>query len=326
MASGGAAPDMAGYGSVGGLPPAYAAYLHGPGFIASGSKTPVRRRWNYQGLCVSVFLPWSIFAAVYAVMSFPIRYESAAVGQGQICWLVCVLTLGVVLVYGFFAFVAWKKKVQYGPQEPSWYSFLFLASLLAWLVGMGMGQVNFKTNLAPYYGLSNLNFYTNVDPAAVRGGQVLDAGRMTFVPSARLDRARSLGFRHGDIYCVAPITSGDLKLANYDFWAVGLNCCTDHTADFHCLDYANNAARSGVRFMRGDQLPFFQLALEQAEAVYNIRAEHPIFLTWVKDPGQGIEGSQADSVLYYLVGLAVYLGFQSTLVGANVAALWYLGW
>lgn len=60
---------------------------------------------------------------------------------------------------------------------------------------------------------------------------------------------------------MAPIVNGNAALATYDFWAVGLNCCSGVSSDFRCGEFNNQHARSGLRLMRDDQRPFYRQAL-----------------------------------------------------------------
>jgi hypothetical protein len=62
--------------------------------------------------------------------------------------------------------------------------------------------------------------------------------------------------------------------------------------------------------MRDDQRAFYQLAVQQAESKYNIRANHPLFFHWTQDPDQDTENFKEDGLKYYLVGICGHFALQ----------------
>eukprot|EP00419_Tripos_fusus_P014806 CAMPEP_0172741898 /NCGR_PEP_ID=MMETSP1074-20121228/128252_1 /TAXON_ID=2916 /ORGANISM="Ceratium fusus, Strain PA161109" /LENGTH=247 /DNA_ID=CAMNT_0013572315 /DNA_START=243 /DNA_END=986 /DNA_ORIENTATION=- len=230
----------------------------------------------------------------------------------------------VVVGTGIAAFQAKRRKLAKDlGHEPSWLMFMFLATLLAWSAAFVAGDVNFYQNMQPYFDLKNLNVYPDVDPAVMRGQMIMDAGRIDFTKNARLDLKRSIGFKNVDVYCVAPVskaknaTSKDLEtLPNYDFWAVGVNCCSGNAPDFHCGEFNSATAHGGLRLTRDDQRPFFRLAVQQAEAAYNIKAVHPLFFIWMKDPHAATESMWVEGVKEYMIGLFTHFSVQMFLVAS----------
>mmetsp|Transcript_72956 Transcript_72956/g.144573 ORF Transcript_72956/g.144573 Transcript_72956/m.144573 type:complete len:144 (-) Transcript_72956:49-480(-) len=130
-------------------------------------------------------------------------------------------------------------------------------------------------------------------------------------------------FRDIDLHCVAPVgiqngTDGKMPvLGNYDFWAVGLNCCPGESPDFHCGEFSNPRAHSGLRLMRDELRPFFRLAVQQAAATFNIQAKHPIFLYWLQDPTKEMNAYQEEGFKYFTLGIFSYFSIQFFLVVAG---------
>ena len=163
--------------------------------------------------------------------------------------------------------------------QSTWFFFLLLSCSINLALAIILGNMNFRpaqkkmlwhilarvlvrANMVPFMDVNNMNEYDMVSPdskgARLKGecsvqsvcsvgNQLMDAGRVHFIPESKLDIGHSMGFRNMDTYCVAPITIGEQE--NYDFWAVGLgpgslsmlgvpfqglNCCSGHVADFHC--------------------------------------------------------------------------------------------
>jgi hypothetical protein len=246
-----------------------------------------------------------------------------------LCYVVVLAGLCFVALTAFLAFDAVKKKQDAGVvqfvvgnqgdahREPTWLIFLFATCLAAWSLGVFVGQVNFTRHAQPYYDISNLETYPAVDPSTMRGQQLMDAGRVMFSPGSKLDLSRSRGYKNLENYCVAPIVSAhDVRpVPTYDFWAVGVNCCSGGTqADFHCGEFDNPHASAGLRLMQDDQRGFFRLAVQQAEAAYNIKSEHPLFFHWMQDPIAEVNEYMDEGFKYFFFGVFAHFMLQLLLV------------
>jgi len=280
---------------------------------------PQRKSVNIVMVLATLFIPWITFVATMSLEGFSLHYSDNAS-----CKTLSIVILCGVLCFGLLAVNAWRKQQSEGLQDPTWLIILFVTSLIAWFVGMASGNGIFTSCMKPFYEVNALNVYQSVDPSLYGGQQLMDAGTIVFTPNAELDFKHAMGFKNLDTYCVSPIVSPTSQVAtnasearSYDFWAVGLNCCSGHAADFQCGEYNNPSAKSGLRLMRDDQRAYFRLAVQQAEAAYNIRAGHPIFLYWMQNPQTEINAYQDDGYKYFLLGVFSFFAYQLFIVVAS---------
>jgi hypothetical protein len=273
---------------------------------------PHRRRLNLVAVCICLFVPWILFCLMYSITSFHLYYKYPALAYFIVfLGLVFVCFLGVKAVHAVI-----KRTRGNDFDEPTWYLFLFVTSLIAWILGVYLGIHNFYLRMESYYGIENLGNYHDVDPSKTRGQQLMDAGRVIFKPGTHLDLTKSMSFMNTDLYCVTPIVSANHSLKgaeSYDFWAVGTNCCCGETirdAKFRCGEYGNIKASAGLRLMRDEQRPFYRLAVQQALSSYNIRSEHPLFFHWVQDPVVASEALNWEGHRRFLTGVYLHFAFQ----------------
>jgi len=274
-----------------------------------------RQRINCMGIVAAIFWPWVLFTFLYGVMSSWVHYFNP-----NLAWFCVFASLGIT------AYLAIKARVRKEDDEaPSWYTYNAGACFIGTIVATVFGNALFfeETNL--YYDYLTLNTYAAINPAHESGQMVMDSGRVYFANHVHLDMQKTAGFKHGDVYCVVPITHGNDQLPNYDFWAVGVNCC-EGPRKFHCgADYNNWRARSGLRLMDDDQRPFFQLAVQQAEAAYGITAAHPVFFHWSQDPLKEIHMQLHRGIRYFMIGSFVFFISNFVLVMSAVFSFAKMG-
>jgi len=275
---------------------------------------------NFGTILFCIGVPWMLFVFMFWLMGFHLHFK-----HQRLVHFIVFLTLFLVVLCGWRAFNAARRGARADiDRQPTWTIFLFVTMALAWLLGLLLGDLNFHFNMEPYYQLSAMKTYESVDPAATHGQQLMDAGKVIFAPGSKLDLSRSMGFRNIDVFCVAPITMSDSEATRLDFWAVGLNCCTGGEADFRCGEY-NGEAHAGVRVMRAEQRAFYELAVQQAEAAYKLKAVHPLFFLWMKDPVAEVDANIFEGVKQFTLGTFLYFIFQLFLVMSAVFALSKLG-
>lgn len=262
-----------------------------------------------RGVFLSLLIPWIIFCVVDAALCSSLRYNSVFL-SGLLVSVVGLVVLGTIGL----GFNAVRRRRVDPAYQPMWYIFLAITCLVAYLLAIEVGQLNWTTNTSQYFSSQHLNEYSNVDPALTRAQQVMDAGVIEFVQTSKVDLKYSMGFRNGVVYCVAPITAGDAPPASYDFWAVGRNCCSGSANDFMCGKYSSAVAHTGLRLMNTEDKEFYQLAVQQAEASFRIRSNHPLFFFWVEDAiaekAQMVTAGMND----YFLGIVAHFFFQLFLV------------
>lgn len=173
--------------------------------------------------------------------------------------------------------------------------------------------------MLPHYKMITLNTYSNVDPRATSGSGVMDAGRVSFMAGAYIDTTKAYSFKKINTYCVAPITVAKTPLLTYDFWAVGVNCCSGAPGDFHCGEVNGKLQLGGAeRMVDSAKIPWFSLATQQAEAFYHIKVGNAIFLKNVADP-LGEASSHADGgVKFFCFCSLLFFGLHLFMVALSL--------
>lgn len=260
-----------------------------------------RRRMNLMAICTNLFVPWFVFCGISSLMSFNVHYTAPVVAQASVAG-----GFGLFLISAALGYRAKKRDA-----DPAWFNFATFAILIATIVAAISADMNYWYNMHTFYDIQNLNTYPSVNPAIEKGQQMMDAGRAYFSAGTHLDMKKAIAFKNNDLYCVAPMTNSNAQLPSYDFWAVGINCCSGVSSDFRCGEYNNPHARSGLRLMRDDQRPFFRLAVQQAEAAYNIKSTHPLFFYWLSDPIAEMNNYRDDGFKYFLLSIFAHFGFNA---------------
>lgn len=286
--------------------------------VEGGVRPLKKRRMNTVSICLNIFCPWVLFCALYGLLSFSLHYRYPTA-----TWLLVAFAALMVIYVGSYAFWAWRKqKTQPEKQEPTWVIFLFLTMTLAWAFGVFLGDLNYYSNLDFYYEITTLNSYPKVNPSQDQGEQFMDAGRVFFSGQSQIDLTRAIGYKDVNMYCVAPVTDNPrVLLSSYDFWVVGVNCCTGAPGDFKCGQYKNGKARAGVRLMNDQKLKFYYQALRQAESMFTIKSDFPLFFEWVEDPNAEINQAMYRGFNFFLLGIFTYFAFNLACVAL---AVWYV--
>jgi len=274
-----------------------------------------RKRINLVAILVNIFLPWTFFSSVFMMLSFTFHYEHPELVYPILCG--CV---GFVMV---MATLAYKARTKH--RTPMWWNFATGSCTIALVLAFVCGNLNYQYNLMPVYSINNLNTYPNVDVSTDAGQQLMDVGKAYFIGGTHLDFKKAMGFKNDDMYCVVPITKNDAVLGSYDYWAVGVNCCSGITSDFRCGQFNNPKARSGMRQVNIDQRPFYRLAVQEAAAAYQIKANHPLFFEWVQDPVAELYEYANRGWKLFLLGVFCFLGVNTLAVGVAIVGFSKLG-
>jgi hypothetical protein len=265
-----------------------------------------RRRMNFVPIILCIAFPWLLFSLVLSVLTFSWHYD-----RPGLTWLIVIASLIAAICVTIKAtsnrFRVFGSSTE---RSPSWWIFLSGSLLFSWVVAVVVGSEIYGATTAPYFDLLNLNNYTNVYPNQMQGAQLLDAGIVQFAQGTQLNISQSMGFKNYKMYCVAPIVYGSAAMKTYDFWAVGTDCCSGAQPDFHCSNFNNPSANGGFRLMSSEDRPYYRLAVQQAEATYNITASHPLFLTWTTNPSEKVKATYNDAQKQFVSWMMSYLVFQ----------------
>lgn len=275
-----------------------------------------RKRLNVAPLALTALLPWVAFCLVSAMLSFEMHYR-----KPELCQTLLIIAgvLAALMFLCSLGHMLWRRRMGDSTvfATGSWLLVLSISIMIGMSAGIVSGNRNFWTSSEVFYDVTALNSYTGVDPAHISGQELMDAGRIVFVDGAHLDVKRSVGFKNKETYCVAPITvssnaSANTLLPAYDFWAVGKGCCSSDAGggDFWCGSWNDPEAHGGIRLMRDQDRAFYRLAVQQAQSAHGVKAVHPLFFHWVRDPTEDTLAYQRDSFKTYLLGMFAYFGFQ----------------
>jgi hypothetical protein len=265
------------------------------------------------GAGLLIFLPWLTFVLLCFLYAYVYHHFR------EVVWLASV---------GFIALAAIFMSLS-SRMDGRWYSFLGILTLIAVVAGNIVGVYIYSQFFLQYWAYDMNRTYTNVLPSEPAAAHA-DAGIIQFAASARIDTTKAVGYKSGQVYCVAPVMD-ETQTSRVEYWAAGDDCCKQR-ADFTCDSAADPSAQQGVVIFDANswffqsRREYYELAVKQAEAAYDIvSAPDPIFIRWVSN-GKEVQTEFAYYGKAFLVSagavyllVSVFLGLACAMSSKNQA-------
>lgn len=292
-----------------------------------GPGDPNRRAQNRN---VLILLPWVVF--VFMVLTWcSIRHYSSD--------LAAIITL---FVFGACTVMLYRWSSGAGKNVPNLLP-LSVLCLLAVAAGTACGLYGWSHQWRQWWWFSTGEVYDETSasvPALARE----DASVIGFIgPNASTSSSysgwnhtsvaisMSAGFVHDHIYCVAPILNADMASSatiTVNYWAIGLDCCTQGGGSFTCDGSRDATAQTGVVMLRGGypcpscNNAMFARAVRKAEALHGlVSASEALFVRWVSN-ATALEDTYLEKALLYVLVVAIIALLFFFVVGA---LCWYYG-
>lgn len=282
-----------GRGPAGGNAPASGAYAS-KGYQGGGGGSNV---------ILLVVAPWLVFLFVSALFTYG-YYHNA-----EFTWVAC----GFIAAVSVTAVVTSNRDAHPSSQG---LSALGILTLFALVFGTLAGLYNYEAHMGPYWNYDESREYTNVLPSEP-AASFMDAGKIQFAQAARVDTTESVGYKHGDTYCVAPIKDANSG-SRVEFWAVCVNQCGGRR-DFRCDDASDPTARGAVTLIdhstfMPSQMEYFHRAVKEAEASFDlVSSSEPLFVRWLKDPDTYQKDMFDAGTGHFVLFLFIYFVFNGVL-------------
>lgn len=232
----------------------------------AGPARGVPQNFGLLELSSIVVVPWLVCVTICYM--FAVIYHAA---PGAV-WL--IILVGLVVCMSMIRNDHQKDYREHGLVDSSVAHLCLVAIFLSTFFGV----VAYQGFYSKYWLSHNSHSYANVLPSEAAAAYG-DAGKLIFSEDARLVVSKSLGYKDGSVYCIAPIQDdADSKV---QFWAAGYDCCGAR-GSFSCDDAWDNKAHAGVVLQPE---PKFLEAVHQAQAAFGLEAaKEPVFVRWVVDP------------------------------------------
>jgi len=280
---------------------------------------PPERPHMYHTMSVGlrIFLPWIFFLTVSC--SFVFVYQSSP----AFVWVfmaLCSMTALLLMV------LPQRQRAMPGAvSNPNWYLLLGILCLFATFLAALLGFWNFQRSMSFYWAYEGMRSYTNVLPTESALAH-LDAGKITFSTSARLDVHSAIGYRDGgNLYCVVPVVEQDhLGEAHNDqgrieYWAAGVNCC-DRSGSFSCDSAGRENVHAGLvhvnpgMFSSDDTEQYRQAVQEAITDTEMTSSPDALFVRWVDD-SELAQDDYWNSAAGFLCGTCALHLMASTVIG-----------
>lgn len=196
---------------------------------------------------------------------------------------------------------------------------LGLLCLIAATIGLSVGGFAVSGSLVEYHRLSQGASYVNVLPSEA-GASKIDATTLSFTNQTLVDASRTFGFtdandRKAKMYCVAPVSDGNLYHRRVQFWAAGINCC-EARSNFNCFASGSIGSHGALVLPKEMQAnEGFRHAVRGAQGAYDLTAgDNYLLVQWHEDPVGYRNGLWKNTCTLFMIIVGVYL-LISVMVG-----------